>query len=156
MLSVVLGAAVLTFVVSLSLALYVNLPQGAATEQPLNSNAAEEAPSPHPAAPAGGRAPLGVPEVAKTIVVRAPQPAAAPRPERPAAAPVAAPPPVYQPPAPAYVPPAPAYVPPAPAYVPPPAAPVSPPPVYQQPRLRDRIIERIPIINRFHEPKYPG
>jgi hypothetical protein len=146
MLSVVLGAAVLTFVVSLSLALYVNLPQG---EQPLNSNAAEEAPSPRPAAPAGGRARPAVPEVAKTIVVRAPQPAAAPKPEPPAAAPDAAPPPAYQPPAPAYVPP-------APAYVPPPAAPVSPPPVYQQPRLRDRIIERIPIINRFHEPQYPG
>jgi hypothetical protein len=151
-LSVVLGAAVLTFVVSLSLALYVNLPQGSATEQPLNSNAAEEAaaPPPRPAAPA--RARPAVPEVAKTIMVRAPAPAA-PRDERPAAAPVAAPPPVYQPPAPAYVPPAPAYVPPAPAYVPPPAA---PPPVYQQPRLRDRIIERIPIINRFHEPQYPG
>jgi hypothetical protein len=27
--------------------------------------------------------------------------------------------------------------------------PPAPPP---QPRLRDRIIERIPIINRFHEP----
>ena len=55
-LSVVLGAAVLTFVVSLSLALYVNLPQGATTEQPLNSNAAEEAaaPPPRPAAPAAG------------------------------------------------------------------------------------------------------
>ena len=25
----------------------------------------------------------------------------------------------------------------------------------QKPRLRDRIIERIPIINRFHEPDYP-
>jgi hypothetical protein len=139
-LSVVLGAAVLTFVVSLSLALYVNLPQGATTEQPLNSNAAEEAAAPpsRPAAPARVRP--AVPEVAKTIAVRAPAPAAAP-------------PPVYQPPAPAYVPPAPAYVPPAPAFVPPPAA---PPPVYQQPRLRDRIIERIPIINRFHEPQSPG
>jgi hypothetical protein len=59
--------------------------------------------------------------------------------------PPAAPPPVYQAPAPVYVPPVPAYVPP-PAYVP------APPP---QPRLRDRIIERIPIINRFHEPQYP-
>jgi hypothetical protein len=49
-------------------------------------------------------------------------------------------PPAAPPPAPpAYVPP------PAPAYVPPPP----------QPRLRDRIIERIPIINRFHEPQYP-
>jgi hypothetical protein len=45
----------------------------------------------------------------------------------------------------------------APAYVPPPVAAPPPPPVYvppppQQPRLRDRIIERIPIIGRFHEP----
>ncbi|PEG35939.1 hypothetical protein CRI77_24160, partial [Mycolicibacterium duvalii] len=53
-----------------------------------------------------------------------------------------------------YLPPAP-----APAYVPPPApAQLAPPPVPAapvQPRLRDRIIERIPIINRFHEPEYP-
>ncbi|MGB7504645.1 MAG: hypothetical protein WA965_04360, partial [Mycobacterium sp.] len=93
----------------------------------------------------------------------------------PPAAPVA-PPPVYQEPIappPAYIPPAPAYVPPvpppnylppapapAPAYVPP----VLPPPAqvpntvpqYQEPRLRDRIIERIPIINRFHEPNPYG
>jgi hypothetical protein len=51
--------------------------------------------------------------------------------ELPAAPPPAvAPPPVYTAPAPAYVPPVP------------------------KPRLRDRIIERIPIINRFHEPQY--
>jgi hypothetical protein len=58
------------------------------------------------------------------------------------------PPPAAPAPEPASVPPAPNYVPPAPApvYVPP-----APPP---QPRLRDRIIERIPIINRFHEPQY--
>ena len=37
------------------------------------------------------------------------------------------------------------HVPPTPNYV---------PPVPQQPRLRDRIIERIPIIGRFHEPQY--
>jgi hypothetical protein len=49
---------------------------------------------------------------------------------------------------PAAPPPEPAYVPPAPNYVPP-----APPP---QPRLRDRIIERIPIINRFHEPNPYG
>ncbi|WP_435405203.1 DUF7157 domain-containing protein, partial [Mycolicibacterium houstonense] len=42
-----------------------------------------------------------------------------------------------------------AYVPPAPPVSAPP--PYVPPPVtYPQPRLRDRIIERIPIINRFH------
>jgi hypothetical protein len=54
-----------------------------------------------------------------------------------------------------------------PAYVPPPnVAPVAPPPDYAapappvpdtqpqpQPRLRDRIIEKIPIVGRFHEPK---
>ncbi|WP_420085395.1 DUF7157 domain-containing protein, partial [Mycolicibacterium elephantis] len=50
-------------------------------------------------------------------------------------------------PAPAYVPP-----PPPPAYVPPQQPAYVPPP---KPRLRDRIIERIPIINRFHEPEYP-
>ena len=149
-LSVVLGAAVLTFVVSLSLALYVNLPQGATTEQPLNSNAAEEAaaPPPRPAAPAPGSARCSRSREDDRGARRTRCRAATSRRAAPAA-----PPPVYQPPAPAYVPPAPAYVPPAPAYVPPPAA---PPPVYQQPRLRDRIIERIPIINRFHEPQYPG
>ena len=36
----------------------------------------------------------------------------------------------------------------------PPAPPAYVPPVAPQPRLRDRIIERIPIINRFHEPEY--
>jgi hypothetical protein len=58
---------------------------------------------------------------------------------------------------PAYVPPAPVYTPPAPAYVPPAPPPNYVPPAPPQPRLRDRIIERIPIINRFHEPQlqYP-
>lgn len=68
-------------------------------------------------------------------------------------------PPAYIPPAPVYTPPAPAYVPPAPApaYVPPAPPPNYVPPAPPQPRLRDRIIERIPIINRFHEPElqYP-
>ena len=44
--------------------------------------------------------------------------------------------------------------PPAPAYVPPqPQVPA----VQPEPRLRDKIIERIPIINRFHDPQpmYP-
>ncbi|MCV7070561.1 hypothetical protein H7H73_08980 [Mycobacterium rufum] len=88
--------------------------------------------------------------------------------------PAPAAPPVYDEPiapAPEYVPPAPDYVPPPapPNYLPPaPGAPILvqpggplpaavPPPVTvdaQQPRLRDRIIERIPIINRFHEPQY--
>jgi hypothetical protein len=39
-----------------------------------------------------------------------------------------------------------------PAALPPAPAPAYVPPAPQQPRLRDRIIERIPIINRFHEP----
>ena len=93
--------------------------------------------------------------------------------EPPAAPPAPqAPPPVYEEPiapAPAYVPEAPAYVPPAPppnylppepapAYIPPAPVPnVAPPQLntpQPEPRLRDRIIERIPIINRFHEPEY--
>jgi hypothetical protein len=71
--------------------------------------------------------------VAQTIVVAAP-----PAPEFvPPAAPAYEPPPAQAPPIPTYAPP--------PVYV---------PPVAPQPRLRDRIIERIPIINRFHEPQY--
>ncbi|WP_457920772.1 DUF7157 domain-containing protein, partial [Mycolicibacterium vanbaalenii] len=51
---------------------------------------------------------------------------------------------------------APPYVPPAAGagLVPPAQQPAYVPPAPQQPRLRDRIIERIPIINRFHEPEY--
>lgn len=159
----VLGAAVVTFVVSLSVALGLQLTPDAPVERPQNANAVGE-PAPAAAPPSVARAappaapssvPAAKPELAETIAVAkppAPEPAAVPAYEPvPVAAPVA-PPPVYQPPAPAYVPPAPAYVPPAPAYVPPPAPPAYVPPTYQQPRLRDRIIERIPIINRFHEP----
>ncbi len=83
----------------------------------------------------------------------APEPEAPPIAETlvPAAVPDA---PAYVPPVPAYTPPAPAYTPPAPAYIPP--APQVPA-VQPQPRLRDKIIERIPIINRFHDPQpmYP-
>ncbi|RDH76792.1 hypothetical protein DVS77_18235 [Mycolicibacterium moriokaense] len=89
-----------------------------------------EAPPPAPAAP----------PVAQTMVATSPAPAAVPDVEPPAAAP----------PAPAYVPPAPAYTPPAPAYVPPAQPQV--PAVQPEPRLRDKIIERIPILNRFHNP----
>src|SRR6478752_2430014 len=86
-------------------------------------------PAPEPAAP----------PVAQTMVAVPPAPAAVPDAE----------PPAYVPPAPAYVPPAPAYTPP-PAYVPPqPQVPA----VQPEPRLRDKIIERIPIINRFHDPQ---
>jgi hypothetical protein len=165
----VLVAAVVTFVVSLSVALGLRLAPGSdsGTEQQQQlANAAEPvlarvagtppvaqaAPQqPRPGAPPSPAAPPpdALPPVAHTIAVAPPAAQSAPEPvrEAPAAAP-AAPPPVYQAP----IAPAPAYVPPAPAYVPPSA----PPPAYvPEPRLRDRIIERIPIINRFHEPEYP-
>jgi hypothetical protein len=38
-------------------------------------------------------------------------------------------------------------------YVPPPPPPAYVPPA-PQPRQRDRILEKIPIINRFHTPDY--
>jgi hypothetical protein len=125
-LSAVLCAAVLTFVVSLSVAVGMRTAPDSAMAEPENVNAAAPtAPAPQPA-PSLQRAAAAV---AQTIVVAKP---AAPQPESA---------PVYQPPA---------------------AAPVEPPPAYQptpptppQPRLRDRILERIPIINRFHEPEYP-
>lgn len=145
----VVAAAVVVFVVSLSTAVGLGLtPEtdstgierdtAATTEPPAQAPPApspvKAAPQPVPVAPPPPRpvAPAPEPPVAQTIVE-----AAAPVPEAP---------PVYDSP-PAALPPAPEYVPPAPppAYVPP-----GPPP---QPRLRDRIIERIPIINRFHEPK---
>ncbi|MDX1883319.1 hypothetical protein [Mycolicibacterium sp. 120270] len=113
--------------------------------------------------------PPEAPPVAQTIAAAPPAPAAIPDAGPPAAQmpdnwvpPAATPPapeyvapvPAYTPPAPAYTPPAPAYTPPAPAYTPP--APQVPA-VQPEPRLRDKIIERIPIINRFHDPQpmYP-
>jgi hypothetical protein len=139
-LSAVLCAAVLTFIVSLSVAVGIRPAPDSAMEEPQNVNAAA------PAAPSTSRPAASLRQaaaaVAQTIVVAkpaAPQPEAAPVYQPPAAAP-AEPPPVYQAPAPVYVPPVPAYVPP-PAYVP------QPPP---QPRLRDRILDHIPIIGRFH------
>ncbi|MGE2717914.1 DUF7159 family protein [Mycolicibacterium litorale] len=185
----VLVAAVVTFVVSLSVALGLELtPQmrpddtatrqvASASDQPkaVNAPAPEALPKaePKPAAPPPPppeAPPAPAPEIAPVVEVPeapAPEPEAAPIVEPVYDAPVVAPPPApaYVPPAPAppvYVPPAPAYVAPQPAYVPP--APVAPaytapqpgyvPPVAPQPRLRDRIIERLPIINRFHEPQY--
>ncbi|GFG52410.1 hypothetical protein CQY20_16260 [Mycolicibacterium agri] len=120
------------------------------------------APKPAPAAPPPAPEPAA-PPVAQTMAAAPPAPAAVPEVEPPAAVPPAPeyvpPAPVYTPPAPAYSPPAPAYSPPAPAYAPPvqpqvPAVQPQVPAVQPQPRLRDKIIERIPIINRFHEPKY--
>jgi hypothetical protein len=151
----VLVAAALTFVVSLSLALGLRLTpdsdvaqREAAAEEPAKvatapsvaqavpqSHPPAAPPPPPPAAPPPAAPPPESERIAVAALPEAPPPAAEPAYEPPAASPPA---PVYVPPA-----PAPAYVPPAPAYVPP------PPP---QPRLRDRIIERIPIINRFHEP----
>lgn len=176
----VLAAAVVTFVVSLSVALGMTLtpdspaPQmaRAVTEPaPEPVDKPVEKPTPVKAAPPEPEAapPPAAPPVAEPVAVEIPAPAAPALPDAPLPE---APPPVYDeplapppvvPPAPAYVPPPPPanYLPPAPAapaYVPP-AAPVPAmapqvPPAPQQPRLRDRIIERIPIINRFHEPEY--
>jgi len=154
----VLAAAVVVFVVSLSVALGLGLTPdtdstvvqrdtATTTDQPARTPAgpsvAQAAPQPVPAAPPPPALPPqeAAPPVAHTIVeAAAPAPEAAPVAEPPAAPPPDAPPADVPPPA--YVPPAPApnYVPPAP----------------QQPRLRDRILEHIPIINRFHEPNPYG
>lgn len=146
-LSSVLAAAVVVFVVSLSFALGLRLTPAESTEMH-NTSAVE--PSVRPPAPPSiaqvaavppppPAAPPPVPETVAAHVPEAPVPEAAP------VEPAAVPEPAYVPPAPEpeYVPPAPpVYVPPppVPAYVPPPAP----------PRLRDRIIEKIPLINRFH------
>ena len=162
----VLVAAVVVFVVSLSVALGLRLTPG--TNPPPDQPRVANADAPAPAAPAPSvpkarpSSPRpAAPPVAKTVAVAVPPaPEAAPV-EPPAAAPIdpepayVPPAPVYTAPVPAYVPPAPAYTPPVPAYVPPAAPPNYVPPAPPQPRLRDRIIERIPIINRFHEPEYP-
>jgi hypothetical protein len=143
----VLVAAVVIFVVSLSAALGLRLTPGSDStpeRQPTVDVAdapAPAAPAPAPSVPrAAPHAPRPAePLVARTIVVAVPPapevaPDVEPVVEPPAAAPVA----------------------PAPAYVPPPPPPNYVPPAPPQPRLRDRIIERIPIINRFHEPDpYP-
>jgi hypothetical protein len=147
----VLAAAVVVFVVSISVALGLLLTPGTdSTVVQRDTAVSAEQPARVPAAPPAAQAVPRPPPAAP------PPPPAAPPPEAvvaqtivEAAAPVveppAAPPPVYETPP---VAPPPAYVPPAPNYVPP-----APPP---QPRLRDRIIERIPIINRFHEPNPYG
>ncbi len=155
----VLVAASLTLVISLAVALGLSAGSDSTSEQTQNANAtgeqvkeavpsaariAEAAPKldPIPAAKPPNPLPSALPSpqeiVAETMVV-APPPAAVPD---------------YAPPA--AVPPAPAYVPPAPVYVPPAQPQV--PAVVPKPRLRDQILERIPIINRFHEPQYeyPG
>jgi hypothetical protein len=156
----VLVAAGVTLVISLSVALGLQAISDSPSETQNASATGEQikemtAPSKARAAPTLEQRPAAEPV-----------PAARPSAPEPAA-PVPAAPPVAQtmvavPPAPAAVPDAdvPAYVPPAPAYTPPPAyAPPQPqvPAVQPEPRLRDKIIERIPIINRFHDPQpmYP-
>jgi hypothetical protein len=149
----VVAAAGVVFVVSLSTAIGLGLtpdPESAVVQRDTAATTTDPpakirpAPSVTPAAPKPVRAapppppppaapPVEAPSVAETIVEAA---APVPEPARTVEPPAAPPPP------PAYVPP------PPPVYV----APVPPP----QPRLRDRIIERIPIINRFHEPKPYG
>jgi hypothetical protein len=158
----VLVAAVVIFVISLSVALGLSLTPGT-NARPEQRPAADAVDAPAPAAPAPS-APKAAPPSPRPAAP--PPPAAPPRetlppartvgvavPPAPEVAPVAEP--VIEPPA--FVPPAPADTPPAPAYVPPAPPPNYVPPAPPQPRLRDRIIERIPIINRFHEPKpqYP-
>ncbi|MEU0499022.1 hypothetical protein [Mycobacterium sp. NPDC006124] len=126
-LAAVLAAAVVTLVVSSSLAIGLNLSRDDPAQAAQTSSAAER-PETVTAPPPPVRARVGLAEmansVARTMVVALP----------PAPVPEYVPPPVAPPPA---------YVPPAPVYVPPPP---------QQPRLRDRIIDRIPIIGRFHQP----
>jgi hypothetical protein len=142
----VAAAAAVVFVVSLSAALGLGLAPERdstvvqqATDQPAQvqpaPSVAQAAPPPAPVTPPPAAPPpppeaVAPPEAQTIVEAAAPVPDAIPMVEPPAA-------PAPEPPA--YVPP------PAPAYVPPPP----------QPRLRDRIIERIPIINRFHEPQYP-
>jgi hypothetical protein len=172
----VLVAAAVTLVISLSVALGMRTTSDSASETqnanatgeqlkeatvPSDARAAMAAPKleQRPGAPAAKLAPAAkpaAPPIAQTMVAAPPAPEAAPDFDPPAAqTPDAWEPPAAAPPAPAYVPPAPAYVPPAPAYVPPAQPQV--PAVQPEPRLRDKIIERIPIINRFHDPQpmYP-
>jgi len=140
-LTAVLVAAAVTLVVSVSVALGLSL----SPSPPEQAHAANPEPTTEVPPPPGTQSGTKVanlteslkaarPVVAQTIMVAAPAAPAFVPPAAPADAP-----PVYSPPVPTYAPP------PPPAYV---------PPVAPQPRLRDRILERIPIINRFHEPQY--
>lgn len=162
----VLVAAVVTFVVSVSAALGLGLTsetaptaadQRAAAAAPATpANALPPAAPPSPQAPVPPAAPVAElrPPAPETVVAQSPPPPeAAPPSEVAIIEPAeAAPAPVYGPMEPA--PPAAAPVEVPPDYVPPPYV---APQLQPQPRLRDRIIEKIPIINRFYEPKpqYP-
>jgi hypothetical protein len=163
----VLVAAGVTLVISLSVALGLQATSDSPPETENASATGEQVKE--MTAPSKARAAMAAPKLEQRPAAK-PAPAARPAaPEPvPAAPPVAqtmvavpsAPAAVPDADVPAYVPPAPAYVPPAPAYTPPPAyVPPQPqvPAVQPEPRLRDKIIERIPIINRFHDPQpmYP-
>jgi hypothetical protein len=114
-LSSVLAAAVVVFVVSVALLVGLLPPTPVSTGQPPGSSAAGPIVRP-PALP------RSAPDLPALRLAREPFATAAP-------------------PVPEAAPPAPAYVPPPPVYVPP-----APPP---QPRLRDRIFDKIPLINRL-------
>lgn len=125
-LAIAAGAAAVVFVVSLSVAL--TAPQ--APEPPPRPVAAVET-APPPVAPLPKAPPRASREMARTLNI-APAAPAPPPPQAAAPAPPQA----------------------APAPPPPPAAAPAPPqpsvPAVQEPRLRDRILDRIPIIGRFN------
>jgi hypothetical protein len=153
----VLVAASVTLVISLAVALGLSAGPDSTSAQTQNANATGEQVK-EAAVPSAARIAEAAPKL-DPIPAAKPQPSALPSPQAIVAETmVVAPPPAavpdYEPPA--AVPPAPAYVPPAPVYVPPAQPQV--PAVVPKPRLRDQILERIPIINRFHEPQYeyPG
>lgn len=180
----VLAAAVVTFVVSLSVALGLTLvpddqPARVARSEILLPEPTSDTPkSPATAAPRPPKAPAPVtteaPATAEPVAVEMVPDAAmiierpvADMPPLPEYMDAQVPEQAFIPPAPAYVPPAPPpnYLPPDPASAPgyvapgrpalapvPPAGQVPAASSQQQPRLRDRIIDRIPIINRFDEP----
>ncbi|KHO22943.1 hypothetical protein H7I55_31905 [Mycolicibacterium setense] len=153
-LSSIVGGALVALVVATSAAIGLHLHPGAVSETAHTASIEESAPEAGPAPkpvqkpavkPAGKPAPAAPPHTpAAPPPAQAVEAADPPAHQRPAQAPPA---PAAPAPEPVYVPPAPA-PPPAPVYAPPPYVP--PPVTYPQPRLRDRIIERIPIINRFH------
>ncbi|MGV0807022.1 DUF7159 family protein [Mycolicibacterium setense] len=153
-LSSIVGGALVALVVATSAAIGLHLHPGAVSETAHTASIEESAPEAGPAPkpvqkpavkPAGKPAPAAPPHTpAAPPPAQAVEAADPPALQRPAQAPPA---PAAPAPEPVYVPPAPA-PPPAPVYAPPPYVP--PPVTYPQPRLRDRIIERIPIINRFH------
>ncbi|KHO27680.1 hypothetical protein QQ44_04220 [Mycolicibacterium setense] len=153
-LSSIVGGAVVALVVATSAAIGLHLHPGAVSETAHTASIEESAPEAGPAPkpvqkpavkPAGKPAPAAPPHTpAAPPPAQAVEAADPPAHQRPAQA---SPAPAAPAPEPVYVPPAPA-PPPAPVYAPPPYVP--PPVTYPQPRLRDRIIERIPIINRFH------